>query len=524
MKILLKNGKVCDGTGQSAFVGDILIDGERIAEVGTNINIKADKTIDCTGLCIAPGFIDAHSHNDFFVDKDSAERYFAPFIKQGVTTQITGNCGLSPFGVAENSPHKNHIGGGVFSANNPGSFAEFLSGAQDSLYVNIAPLVGHVTARAGVSGKSSDQLSQEQMKEMLSHVSEAMQAGAIGGSLGLMYEPGIYASEAELVAFSEEIAKYDGILTVHPRACSKIALAYRPIFTRPHIELAFDEVAKIAKKAEVKLHYSHFICVGEATWNSSDRLLEKMHALGVTYDLFSFCHGASTITVILPPWYMGLSLEERKNKFVQFRLKLLINITRKLLGIDFDDFLIADMGEKYSNYQGKTIAEIASAEGLSKTDMYIKLVELSNGKARTYIGKYNNEEIVQKFMKDDLSMFMTDAWVEDRGIQNQAAFQGLPYFLVRAREMGLSLETMIHKMSGKTAKRFGLPLRGELKVGNFADITVFDFDNMTVDVETPDATPEGIKHVFINGNIVVSDGVYTPLKCGQMVLKKNSLK
>ncbi|MCL2864787.1 MAG: amidohydrolase family protein [Lachnospiraceae bacterium] len=522
MKTLLKNGFVYDGTGQPAFIGDVLVEEQQIVEIDTNINSKVDKTIDCSGLCIAPGFIDAHSHNDFFVNKDETEQYFAPFIKQGITTQITGNCGLSPFGIAENSPFKAQVGGGIFHGENPGSFAQFLTTAQGRLHMNIAPLVGHGTIRAGINGNTSAPLSKTQMKELLFYVNEALKAGAFGGSLGLMYEPGLYAPFSELVAFSKEVAKYDGILTVHPRACSKISLSYRPIFTRPHIELAFDEVATIAKESGVKLHYSHLICVGKSTWNSCDWLLNKIHTLGITYDFYAFCHGASTITVILPPWYMGLSLEKRKNKFVQLRLKLLINITRKLLGLDFDDFLIADMDKKYKDYLGKNIAELAKMERLSKIDMYLKLVELSNGTARIYISKYNNEEIIRTLMQDDLSMLMTDAWIEDRGIQNQAAFQGLPYFLIKAREANLPLEKIIHKMSGKTAERFGLPSRGILKSGNFADITVFDFKKLSVDLKTPNATPNGITYVFINGNIVVDNGVYTPSTCGQMVLKNNN--
>jgi len=519
MKILLKHGTVYDGTGQPGFIGDVLIENERIVEIGPDISRGADQTIDCTGLCIAPGFIDAHSHNDFYIEKVPAERYFSPFIKQGITTQITGNCGFSPFGVAEESAHKDKVGGGLFHAENPGSFARFLHASQGRLHVNIAPLVGHGTVRIGISGKASAPFTGVQMDEMLRHVREAMEAGALGGSLGLMYEPGMHALREELVAFAGEIAKYDGILTVHPRACSKIALGYRPIFTKPHIELALDEVSEIAGEAGVKLHYSHLIHVGKATWRYCDRLLKKIHARGITYDLYAFCHGASVITVILPPWYLAMAPEKRKKKSVQIRLKAMIHIAKTLLGIDFDDFVIADMGETYKAYRGKNIAELARDQGLSKIDMYIKLVELSHGQARIFIGNYNNEEIIQTLMQDENAMFMTDAWIEESGVQNHASFQCFPYFLIKAREAGIPIETVIHKLSGKTAERFGLPGRGTLKAGNFADITVFDLDGLTVDLETPDATPKGIQHVLVNGNLVVDHGVYRPLACGQMIVK-----
>ena len=519
MRTLLKNGAIYDGSGVEPFMGDVLVENEQIIAIGADISQKTDKIIDCTGLCIAPGFIDAHSHNDFFIEGENSGKYFAPFVKQGITTQITGNCGLSPFGVAEDSLHKELVGGSIFNAKNPGSFAKFLDAAQGSLHVNIAPLVGHGAVRAGISGKSSTPLTDDQMSEMLSRISETMKLGAIGGSFGLMYEPGIYANQSELCAFAAEVAKYDGILTVHPRSCSKIAVGYRPIFTKPHIMIAFDEVAQIAEKANVKLHYSHFLCVGKASWACADLLREKMRSLNVTYDFYSFCHGASVITVVLPPWYMSLPPEKRKSKIARIKIKTMINLARKLLGLDFDDFTIADIDDKHKAYLGKNIAEIAKSEGLSKIDMYLKLVELSNGKARIYIGKYNNEEILQKLMQDDLSMFMTDAWIEDSGIQSQTAFQGLPYFLVRAREMGMPLEKAIHKMTGKTAERFCLPSRGLLKVGNFADITVFDYEGVSVNLEDPTSTPSGIKYVLINGNIVVDDEAYKPQTCGQMILK-----
>lgn len=519
MRILLKNGNIFDGTGAPPFVGDVLIEDNKIIEIGTDLADSADQILDCKGLCVAPGFIDAHSHNDFYIEKDSADKYFSPFIKQGITTQISGNCGFSPFGVSEDSKHKDKIGGALFSAKKPGSFKEFVSDIQGKLYLNIAPLIGHGSVRTGISGNDSFPLSHEQIEQMKKQVAEAMDGGALGGSLGLMYEPGIYSKHDELVAFSKEVAKYDGILTVHPRACSKIALGYRPIFSKPHIELALDEVISIAEQAGARLHYSHLIHVGKATWKCCDRLLEKLHKHGITYDIYAFCHGASVITVILPSWYMGLSPEKRKSKFVLFKLKLIINITRKLLGMDFDDFLIADMGSGYEGYHGKNIAELAAEAGLSKTDMYIKLVEMSDGKARVLVGNYNNDSIIQKLMEDDLSMFMTDAWIEERGIQNSACFQCFPLFLIKARDAKLSLEGIIHKMTGKAAERFGLSLRGTLKAGNFADVTVFDYEKMSVNLENFEETAEGIKFVLINGSVVLKNGNYTPLTCGQLVLK-----
>ena len=221
---LLKNGTIYDGTGNAPFVGDVLVEGDKIIDIAPQIQKSADKVIDCEGLCIAPGFIDAHSHNDFFIHDADAEKFFAPFIQQGITTQITGNCGFSAFGTDKDSRHQSKVGGGLFPSPPPSSFVEFIKGAKDKLHLNIAPLVGHGTVRIGTSGMDAAPHTQAQIQEHLRHVNEAMENGALGGSLGLMYEPGMYSKKDELHAFASAIAKHDGILTVHPRACSKVAL------------------------------------------------------------------------------------------------------------------------------------------------------------------------------------------------------------------------------------------------------------------------------------------------------------
>ena len=526
MKILFKGGYVIDGSGAPGFKGDVLVDGERIAAVGANLYVQADKTVDCTGLTVAPGFIDAHSHNDFFYDYDDAGKYYEPFVRQGITTQVTGNCGFSPFGVAADSRFKDKVGGGLFHAKKPGSFREFVSAAEGRLFVNVVPLVGHGTTRISISGYDPTPLTKEQIAQEMRLVDEAMENGAFGGSFGFMYEPGIYAKHDELVEFAKRIAKYDGILTVHPRACSKVALGY-PLLSKPHIELALDEVVGIMKESGVRTEYSHLIFVGETSWKSLDPMLEKFHRLNregcsIAYDNYSFTYGASVITVVLPPWYMALPKEDRKKPFNMFKLKLMTNITKIALGIDFCDFTVAYISADpaHKKYEGKTVSECAREEGLSDFDMYIKLVDLSNGQGRLYLGKYYNDEIINRLMTDDLSVFMTDAWVEAAGTQNGAAYQGFPYFLKRAKEGNIPLESVIHKMTGKTADRFCIKERGTLKAGNYADVTVFDYDGIKVDPSVPDFTPVGIKHVYVNGEAAVEDGVYRTQRAGKVVLKK----
>ena len=525
MKVLLKNGTIYDGRGGEPYAGDVLIEDDKILDVAANINAEADRIIYCAGLCVAPGFMDAHSHNDFYTEHDNAEKYFAPFLRQGITTQITGNCGFSPFGVDRASPHRALVGGGLFTAQNPGSFADFITNTEGKLFVNIVPLIGHGSIRTGLTRFEPAALNQEQIEKLLSHVDEAMENGAFGGSLGFMYEPGMYSKKDEIYAFAQRIAKHDGILTIHPRACSKVALGYPLLFSKPHIELGLDEVADIVKHTGVRAEYSHLIFVGKSSWKSCKPMLDKFRKLNkqgcsLAYDNYAFTYGASVITVILPAWYMALSKEERSKPSVRFKLKLLINATKKLLGLDFCDFTVAYISDEHRQYEGKTIEQCARDEGLTPFDMYLKLVDLSNGVGRILAGKYYNEDIILTLMRDDLSVFMTDAWVERTGVQNGSAFQCFPYFLARARENKIPLESVIHKMTGKTAQRFQIKNRGVLEKGNYADITVFDYAHISVKPETPDYTPKGIRYVFVNGTALVDDSVYSAARAGKLLLKK----
>ncbi len=524
MRTLLKNGNIIDGSGAAAFMADVLIEDDRIAKIGVNLDDNADKVIDCTGLTVAPGFIDAHSHNDFFYDYPNAEKYYRPFIEQGITTQVTGNCGFSPFGVAADTKYKDKVGGGLFKAVKPGSFKDFINDAEGKLYVNMVPLVGHGTTRISISGYDPKPLSKAQIDEEMKLVDEAMENGAFGGSFGFMYEPGIYSKTDELYAFAAEIAKYDGILTVHPRACSKVALGY-PLISKPHIEIALDEVVDIMEKTKVRTEYSHLIFAGEKSWPSCEPMLKKFHDLNdkgckIAYDNYSFNYGASVITLVLPPWYMALPKEEKKKPFNLFKLKLMTNITKILLGIDFCDFTIAYISDDHKEYEGRLVSEIAESEGMDVFEMYLKLVDLSDGKGTMYLDKYYKDEIVLKLMQDSLSIFMTDAWVEPKGFQNGAAFQAFPYFLVRARDNKLPLEGVIRKMSGATAERFGIKERGLLKEGYFADITVFDYNGVKVEIKKPDFKPQGIEYVFVNGAPVMEKGEYASHTAGKLVLKK----
>ena len=525
MKTLFKNGTIYDGSGGRPHVGDLLIEDDHILAVGGEITEAAERVVDLSGLAICPGLIDAHSHNDFFYDREDAEKFFRPFIEQGITTQITGNCSFSPFGVDPATPHKDKIGGGLFQAVAPCSFAAFKKRAEGRLFVNLVPLIGQGSVRAGMTGYDSEPFSPEQIEQELSHVREAMEGGAFGGSFGFMYEPDRYAKEDEILAFAKEIARYDGIVTVHPRACSIVSADYPLLTKKSHLELGLDEAVDIMEKSGCRLEYSHLIFTGQRSWKLLDKMLatfrrEREKGWPIAYDNYAFHYGASVITVVFPEWYAQLSKEEAKKPLNRFKLQLTILMYRKVLGIDWDDMVIAYISDEHPEYEGLTVSEAAAKEGLSNLDMYLKLVDLSGRAGSIYLGKYYNDEIVKRLMEDELSVFMTDAWVVEKGLQNIAAFQTFPQFFLLAKRWGIPTETVVRKMSGATADRYRIPERGYLKPGYLADLTVLDLDALSVDERKPDRRPGGVVHVYVNGHAVLENGEYRGGRAGRVVLKQ----
>lgn len=513
-KLLLKNAKIYDGSAAPAFTGDVLVEGDRILEVAPSIAADDDfEVTDLHGLSLAPGFIDAHSHNDWFALRKDSGKYFAPFIKQGITTFVSGNCGLSATGFADSTPHKDIIGGGLFffkDGASKGQVSDFLEAADRNMPCNLAVLAGHCTARASASGSTSSKLTAEEEKEMLDILEKSLQQGAAGISLGLMYDPGLYADTDELKKVAKLCEKYDRPLTVHPRANSAVSMSYPELLGRSHLLRAVDELKEVVSGTKTKLHYSHAIFVGRRSFKDKDEFISivddlRSKGIDMMFDIYNETLGVSVITVILPAWYQAMSLEERKKPLVRAKLSILVYASSLLLGFGFKDIEIAYIGEGYEKYEGKSVHQIAKEEGMSDLDAYLMLCEKSDFKGRVNMGPYTTPEIISDFEKNPLCLYMTDAWVEDFGVQNPAIYDCFPKFL-RDSLLGTgdTMENTIHRMTGATAERFALKERGYIRPGCFADLTVFSEDELKI--ATPDQKKSfGIRKVWING-IPVLDG------------------
>ena len=520
MKTLLKNGTIVDGTGQKGYTGSVVLEDGRILCVlsGQAPEGFEGQTIDCTGLTIAPGFIDAHSHNDWYAARSNPLPYFTPFVEQGITTQVTGNCGFSPFGYRENTPYRHLLGSGLFEVGDAPdecfhTFSGWREEANKRTPLNLVPLQGHGSIRIGLSGYENRPLTAEEMKLRADKLEESLDQGAFGLSYGLMYEPDRYASTEELYSGAIRTAKHNKILTVHARACSAASTSYSPPFGgRAHNLRALDEMLLLARETGVKLQYSHLIFVGESSWKTVDEslaLIDRARADGVDvqYDLYAMTFGVSVITVVLPSWYLSLPESKKRAPAIRARLALEIGVTKRVLGFGFSDMQVAWLGEGHDDLCGKRIPEIAKLWNVSEIDAYLRLVDISQGKGRVNMYRYYSEPIIWRLMQHEPSLFMTDAWIEEKGVQNAAAYSSFAKFLQWAHEKksGLTLEQTIRKMTGAAADRFQIHERGYLREGYFADVTVFDANTIAAQSDLP-AKPNGIVHVFVNGRQVLEHG------------------
>jgi N-acyl-D-amino-acid deacylase len=283
-----------------------------------------------------------------------------------------------------------------------------------------------------------------------------------------------------------------------------------PLLGRPHLLRALDELVEIAEGTRMKLHYSHAIFVGRRSFRCKDELMSILHGLkdkgvDIGFDIYSELLGVSVITVVLPAWYQSLAPAQKRHWFNKAKLGALISVSIALLGFGWDDIQIAYIGPGYEKYEGKTVAQIAKEMRKPCLDAYLDLCEISDFKGRVNMGPYSTPEIVSELSKDDRCLYMTDAWVEDHGIQNPAIYDCFPKFLKFSLcGTGDSMPNTIRKVTGGVADRFSIKERGLIKPGFYADLTIFDEDKLRNGMPGEQHS-FGIEKVYING-IKVLDG------------------
>ncbi len=517
-RYLLSGGLVVDGTGAKPEPDNVLIRDGKIESIGPVSPLGVEE-IDCTGKVVAPGFIDAHSHMDFFSASDNPH-HFDSFAAQGVTTFVAGNCGFSPFGFVPTSAHRDLIESSLFKAGRRSfdwsSFTEYRAVLEEvGLTQNFLHFVGHGAARTSLSGFAARALSPDEYEQMLGLLDDAMTEGAAGVSLGLQYKPGVFAKVDELDEVARLVKGHDKLLSVHAKAYSSFSGTYPMIpFGRPHNLKAIEDMLALARRTGVRLQFSHLIFVGTQAWKTLDQalgLFDEAIADGVDvkFDMFPYSCGATLLNTLLPEWFMARMPDSLHELGARARLRLEATVGFRLAGFGYPQIQITNACcPEFDPYNGMFLPEIASRVAKSPFEVLLDILDKSHAEARVLFHDYYNEEIIDRLMQHPASIFATDSWPEPGGHQNPAAYGTFPRFLRNARERKtLSLQAAVHKMTGAAADRFRLAARGCLKEGHAADVVVFDWDEIRDRPgQAGSGSPTGIEHVFVNGSPVFSFG------------------
>lgn len=528
--ILIKNGLIVDGTGRTTYEADIAIKDGRIVSIGKDLSQEAAEIIDASGLIVSPGFIDVHSHNDLVPFMD--ERIGNLKLMQGVTTELVGQCGLGvvPCMEAESVVWKNYTRGVVGDPGIKWEFDDlnkyFGDIASKGLKNNYAALISHGAVRAYVMGFDSRIPGEDELNKMCEIVDAAMRAGAFGMSLGLQYMPAIFSLKDELIEVCKVVKKYNGIVMVHLRNHDS------------SIVDALNEIIAVAERSEVKLHISHLRSYNSAELGCSAEVLiglvEKAAGKGVniTFDEHLYLSGSTLMTQLLPPWLTDKGSDNLtarlKDMEVLERVKLeLSNKGIRYKGWDnysaingWDGILITSVrAEKNQAYIGRTVGSIAKSLGMHPVDFVAGLlIEEQSGVGIVTLNVFSEEDTV-KLIQHTLQMVGSDSI--PAGVPHPRLYGNYPLFIGKfVREKGaLSLENAIYKCTLLPAGTLGIRDVGEISEGKTADITIFDFNEITgfEDYNNSTLPPIGIKYVILGGKAAVKNGKPCAGSCGRVI-------
>lgn len=528
--LLIKNGRIIDGTGNPSFHGDVGLKDGKITAVERQITGNdADEIIDAQGLAIAPGFIDPHTHDDLYVlEYPSADAK----ILQGITTVMAGNCGYS---VAPLDPKKpdtlpgftSLLGGSKIlhkfvDVTSIGDYLDLLDEINPG--INVGTLVGNVTLRIAAMGFDMRPPTDHELAEMKHMVTEAMQAGAFGLSSGLIYAPGSYASTKELVELAKSAAAYDGIYASHIRGEGQ------------EVEQSVSEAIHIGETAGLPVQISHFKASGKINWGKTRETIKLVEAArqrgkDVTADQYPYTASSTGLFSFLPITYLSKGFESLQKQLADtgFRAQLKeaivspTNLESNLVSTGFQAILVT-ISPSFPDYVGRNIQDIADE---FKRDPYDILFDLIEKDGMAAIGVFFS------ISDDDVMNVMRQPWIMmgSDGLPNYSAKKIHPRMTGTAprilghyvREKGvITLEDAIRKMTSLPAQTFGFKGKGLLKPGFDADVTLFDPDTI-IDKSTYDSPfepPAGIPYVIVNGKMAVRDGKVTGKAIGK-VLRHN---
>jgi len=499
--LIILNGKVIDGSGNSWFYADVAIQNGKVMKIGNLKDAATKKVIDATGLIIAPGFIDVHAHIE---GGEMTTPTADNFIHDGVTSVVTGNCGGSNLNIAEYFTRLDSL----------------------NTSINIASLIGHNTVRRAAMGDAQRDPTPDELKKMESLVDDAMKAGAVGLSTGLIYIPGTFSKTEEVVALAQRAAQHGGVYASHIRD------------EGDNVTDAVNEAINIGRLAKIPVEISHFKVTYKPNWGRSVETIKlvddaRKEGLDVTIDQYPYIASSTTLDTTVPSWVFAGGRDSMKMRINDpaTRIKIKKEMTATLKKKQLKSYSYAQVA-RYApdtTLNGKNISEINLLKGrkakpMEEAETILEMIGAINRTQMVYFSM--NEDDLTRIMQYPFNMFASDAGIARYG-------SGMPHpraYGTNARVLGkyvreqkvIRLEEAIRRMTSLPAQKFNLRDRGLVREGMAADIVVFD-ERTVGDAATftnPHAYSIGFKYVLVNGEAVVENGIHTGKRSGQVLKRK----
>ena len=538
MDYIIKDGWIVNGKKEKPFQGDLVIENGKIAEVGAHVEIPADfpkeRVLNAAGGYITPGFIDIHRHGDWQAFGNGDDELLN---RQGLTTVVNGNCGLSVAPAGEKfgkeiagflssvtgefrlGKDKKRDALGIMS-----TMSAYMSAlAKEKRSVNTGMLAGNGTIRAGVKGYAPGKLSKEEVHQVWKAVEESLAAGALGISLGIAYAPEFEYDRYGLVEALQPLKGTDIPITTHIRN------------EGDGILLALQEVISVAEELQIPLHVSHMKCIGRKNWGETPVKILKLfdqaaeRGVKVDFDLYPYLTGSTQLVHLLPPQFQeggtdaicARLADPSSRKEITKVLKQPSDIFENIVELAGFERIYASTlhTEKFRSFAGQSIAKIAEQFGQDPYDTLYDIL-LAERCQVTMLDTIASEEDMLYFLKDSRANLISDAIYPAGGKYHPRVYGAFPKLLtdyVRDKKV-FSIEDAVYKMTAKPAQVLGLPL-GTLKKGMAADINVFHLDQLKVhaDFQNPDQYCTGFDYVLAGGEIAVEQDVWRNSRRGRIV-------
>jgi len=526
---LIRHAVILDGTGKEGYRADVGLQGGTIAAIDAALPGPAGEELDAAGLVLAPGFIDIHTHTDA-----SIFRY--PFaqskILQGVTTEVTGNCGISYFPVNDGSRsllqgdlqmHGAYLPPDGLNWTDFDQYADRLE--KEGIGPNMAPLVGHGALRMAVMGADNRLPSPQELEDMADLLSSLLKQGAWGMSTGLIYPPGTFAGTDELMALAKVLDEHGALYASHIRGEASTLLQ------------SVDEAVRIGRETGVKVEVSHLKAIGRPNWGHGKKALEtirqaRLNGVDIAADQYPYEASATTLSVLVPDWAHagGVSRLLDRLKDRSLTPRLLREIESKIDERGGPDRVqVTSLGSTQNMFvSGHTLSWLAGEWNTSPQEAVIRLLLAENAAVGAVYFSLSEDDLNAIMSSDIISVGSDGRGLDAEGEAGRSthprSYGTFPRVLGRfARDKKiLPLSTAVYKMTGLPASRMGLTDRGMIKPGFAADLVLFNPEtiNDTADFHHPHRYPDGIKGVWIAGQPVAMDGRLTGRRLGRVLRKK----